>query len=248
MKGTAIHFSGGKDSLALLHMFQQERDGIRVYFADTGAVYPHVSAFVASTCERLGYELVVVAPPIPLAEWHARAGLPSDIVPGEMTVDLAPFLTEKPATRLQSYASCCGAMVWRPMYERMLADRIQLVIRGSKRTDKLFFAPDGYVDDNGIRYMMPLQDWSDEAVFAFLKARGAGLAKHYDEINASLDCSLCTAFQGHTGAAAKLRWTREHYPELWPELARRLRLVQGVVDDERAGIRAAFAVLEEAPC
>lgn len=50
----------------------------------------------------------------------------------------------------------------------------------------------------------------------------------------------CTAFLNHSGAAARLRWTRTHYPDAWPTVAARLALVRGIVTAESALIDEAM--------
>lgn len=236
----AIHFSGGKDSTALLHLLKDRRGELTVYFGDTGAVYPHVSRFVRDTCDRLGFTLKVVTPPIPIDGFHTRFGLPSDIVPVEASIQMQPYIADKRSHLLQSPLSCCGAMVWAPLQAAMLADGITTVYRGSKRADGHVGVADGFVDENGIAWRSPLWAWSDDDVFAFLRQAGAVLPEHYVEVNASFDCMTCTAFLNHSGAAARLRWTRAHYPDAWPAIAARLALVRGIVTAENALIDEAM--------
>jgi phosphoadenosine phosphosulfate reductase len=231
---SAIQFSGGKDSAALLHMLKDRRSEMTVYFGDSGAVYPHVLRFVRETCEQLGFPLRIVVPAMPINEFQARFGLPSDILPVEASAQMQPYIADKRAVLLQSPLTCCAAMVWRPMQEAMLADGITDIYRGSKKVDGHVGVPDGHVDAHGITYHSPLWEWSDAEVFTFLERQGAALPEHYRVVNSSFDCLTCTAFLNHPGAAGRLRWTQAHYPQSWPQIAARLTMVRDVVAAETA--------------
>lgn len=241
----ALHFSGGKDSLAVLYLLRGELADITVYFGDTGAVYPHVVKFVRDTCEKLGARLKVVAPPVPIREFQATHGLPSDIVPVEASAQMSVYSKTDQPVKIQSIFSCCGAMVWKPLSEAMIADGITTVIRGSKACDQYVGVPDGHVDERGIVYQSPIWNWSDEDVFQYLKEVGADLPEHYAEVNNSFDCYLCTAFLTHSGAAERLRYTKKHYPKQWKELEMRARVVRHIVDRERGRLNEAFSVVDE---
>ena len=235
----ALQFSGGKDSAALLYRARPWLDRITVFFADTGAVYPHVRDFVEQTCLKLGARLEVVSPPRHVKEHIDAAGLPSDLVPVESTLEMQPMLRERKPQLVQSYIACCGAMIWQPLERAIREAGFSVVLRGSKRPDaRVGVGPSHW--ERGVEYRSPLWDWSDERVMAYLRREGVRLPTHYAHIPDSLDCWLCTAHLAHHGIA-KLRWTREHYPALWPELQRRFARLAATLDAERAAISSALA-------
>lgn len=240
----AIQFSGGKDSLAVLYLMRDSLAGMTVYFGNTGIVYPHMVQFVRDTCKKLGAHLKEVSPGFPIGEFHRRAGLPADIVPVEASSAMQPFISAKRPFLLQSSLTCCAAMLWKPLDDALVADGITDVYRGSKAADGHVGVPDGYKDDRGITYHSPIWDWTDADVFAYLKEVGAEMPEHYGEVNNSFDCIFCTAFLNHAGAAARLRWTKDKYPEVWPEIEGRLKIVKGVLDRERDEIDAALSVAD----
>lgn len=239
-----LQFSGGKDSLAVLYLLRDRLDSITVYFGDTGIVYPHMRRFVEATCRKLGARLKIVKPPVDILAFHATRGLPTDILPVEASSEMRHLMKPTNTPLLQTSISCCSAMLWGPMQNAMREDGVTTVIRGSKACDVRVGVPDGYVDECGVTYKSPIWDWTDDDVFSYLKEVGAELPEHYAEVNNSFDCLLCTAFLNHDGAAERIAYTRKHYPELWPELAKRLNLVRSIIDTERQSIDDAFKVAE----
>lgn len=235
----ALQFSGGKDSLALLHLARPYIDRITVFFGDTGAIYPHVFEFVVETCKELGAKLVIVDPPLNVIDYTNQYGLPSDIVPVNATHDMARWMPVKPKQLIQASLSCCGQMVWRPMMAAIEKAGLNIVLRGSKSTDPHVTVPDGYVE-NGTEYRSPLWDWTDEDVLSYLKDKK--MPKQYPEIVDSMDCWVCTAHMGGKYAGAKLEFAKKNYPELWPEIERRIRAVRETVRTETAVIETALAV------
>ena len=230
----AIQFSGGKDSLALLHLWRENlRDPrVTVLFSDTGAVYPHVAEFVWQTCADLGARLEIVRPDEGIRAYHAREGLPADILPVWNTADLAPVLRDR-RPLLQSVMRCCGAMLLAPMDRAIRQGGYTDVIRGAKASDKRRGVAPGYVED-GITYWSPLWDWDDERVFEYLETVGATLPRHYPAVIDSLDCHLCPAHMGFGSGRQKLAWTREHCPDLWPELRDNVRAVHEILMAEHS--------------
>lgn len=227
-----LQFSGGKDSLATLYLARPFLDRITVMFGDTGGTYPHLVQFVTDTCAKLGAELLLVEPPMPVAEYTEAYGLPSDIVPAWTTHGMAEMLSDKPRQLLQSPMSCCSRMLLEPLYRAVLKTGAKLVIRGAKKTDKRVGVPPGFVDAIGITYTSPIWDWSDDEVFAYLKKEGAELAPHYADVKDSLDCWICTGHMPYSDAAKKLAYTKTNYPELWPILQERLNRVAATVKTE----------------
>jgi phosphoadenosine phosphosulfate reductase len=134
-------------------------------------------------------------------------------------------------------------MLWKPLDDALIADGITDVYRGSKAADGHVGVSDGYKDERGITYHSPIWGWTDDDVFAYLKEVGAAMPEHYGTVNNSFDCIFCTAFLNHNGAGERLRWTRKKYPEVWPELEGRLKLVREILDDERAAVDDALSVV-----
>lgn len=224
-KTTIICFSGGKDSLACLYTMRDHVDECIVYFGDTGTVFPHMLDFVHKTCDRLAVDLKIIRPSISMQEQTNFRGYPVDILPIDMTIELEPVLSKKYPYRLQSRHECCWLNVWKPVYDAIIESGIKNVIRGAKNSDTKRGVGPVYTNGNGITFYNPIWDWTDRDVFTYLENIGAPLADHYKEINVSFDCWLCTAYLNDPGADGRIKYVKEHYPDLWPILQERLMTV-----------------------
>lgn len=233
-----LQFSGGKDSTALLYFMRPRLHEITVLFAETGATFPHLVKHIYDTCEKINANLVIVKPSIDVFEHTRIYGLPADMVPVEASAAMAQFMNPPPPQLLQSYMHCCGAMLWEPMLKYTKEYGVDLVLRGSKKCDRRVGAGP-IVEVDGVTYESPLWDWSDEDVLTYLKEQGASLPEHYEQINDSLDCWLCTAHLAHHGDE-KMKYIRENYPDLWPVVSERMTRVKTVLSDEMARIDPAF--------
>jgi phosphoadenosine phosphosulfate reductase len=240
-----LQFSGGKDSLAALYLARPLLDRIVVMFGDTGGTVPHLLEYVHDVCADLGAKLQVVSPPLPVAEYTRMFGYPSDVVPIWTMNELQPFLREPPRYKLQSTMTCCSNMLLGPMQAAVMASDIRLVIRGAKEADARRGVAPGYIDKHGVEYTSPIWDWTDEQVFAYLKEQGAELAPHYDEVKDSMDCWLCTGHLPYGDGRNKLNFIKKHYPTLWPELERRLRIVKDTVTEGVASMDDALGILTD---
>lgn len=239
-----LQFSGGKDSTALLHMARPWLDKISVYFVDTGATFPHVMEFITETCDRLGARLTFIKPEITINEYIEKAGLPADIVPVESDAQFMGYLNDVPAVRLQPYSRCCSAMIWQPMDRAVKMSGATLVLRGSKAFDGRRGVPSGHIE-GGIEYASPLWDWSDSDVMGYLKAEGIMLPYHYNRVNESLDCTICTAHLAHNGTD-KMRFLRSDYPEIAADVKGRLGLIRDEVARQVDRVLPAFDAIGEA--
>src|SRR5262249_18785421 len=97
--------------------------------------------------------------------------------------------------------------------------------------------------ENGVTYDSPLWEWSDGDVYAYLKEQSVMLPDHYGAINDSLDCWICSAHLAHHGDE-KMRYIREHYPDLWPIVADRVSTVRSVLASELRRIHSALSEVQ----
>ena len=207
----ALHFSGGKDSLAVVQLLANQLDRVTIYHGDTGDQLPEQQASVAYV-EALAPHFVRIRSDV--RGWIKTNGLPSDLVPyashpigralGQETVPIVPRY------------DCCWENIMRPLLERTRADGCTLLIRGTKRCDAPAFPfLSGDVDPvTGIEFWYPLEHWTDHDVLAFLRNSGAPVPPYYDAgLKGAPDCAHCTAWLDEGRGA----YLKAHHPEIWRE-------------------------------
>ncbi len=130
-KKAVLAFSGGKDSLVCLHLCRDYRDKIDVCFVDTGATFPHMTAFVRKATE--GFNFVELKSD--QAAWIKQYGLPSDMVPIANSVwrDLAA--PDPPKTVLQPWTNCCSKLRFQPLRRSALPLTADAAGRGPPRPE-----------------------------------------------------------------------------------------------------------------
>jgi 3'-phosphoadenosine 5'-phosphosulfate sulfotransferase (PAPS reductase)/FAD synthetase len=180
-----------------------------------------------------------VNPGISLEEYHAFAGLPSDLVPAWSTLEGASLLPEFERSRqlLQSGLACCRNMLWNPLEQAVRASGTTLVLRGSKGTDDHVTAQSGTVSD-GIEYISPLWEWTDAQVMEYLRKEGVELPMHYAEgLGNAPDCHCCTAWGNTSSEIARVRFTRKYYPQEFQALRDRMLRVRAAIQEEQHRIQ-----------
>ena len=204
-KNVAFQFSGGKDSLALVHVLRPHWDRLTLYHVDTGDLLPEVREIVD------GVEAMVpsfVRIETQAADWNERFGLPSDLVPSSCTpLGVKIGMSDR---RLVDRFECCAFNIMVPMHNAALKDGCTLVIRGTKRADmKRLPAEDG---PTGLGYdlWLPLLDWSDADVFAYLREVGAPICRVYENGVQSPECATCPAWWNEGRAA----YLAKYHPDL----------------------------------
>lgn len=224
----ALHFSGGKDSLALVYLLRPHWDRLTLYHVDTGDLLPEVVEIV-DQIESLVPRFIRIE--TRAADWHQRFGLPSDLVPTTST----PFglMIGLAKRRLVDRFDCCGANIMAPMHDRMLADGINLVIRGTKRSDMPRLPAENGPTGAGYDLWLPLLEWSDDDVFAYLREVGAPICRVYENGVQSPECATCPAWWSEGRAA----YLAKHHPVLSAAYQIKLALVAAEVAPHWANLQ-----------
>lgn len=219
-KRIAVFFSGGKDSLACVYLLREFLDRLTIYHADTGDQLPEVRECVAAV-EAFAPNFVRVQTDV--ARWIEEHGLPTDLLP--YAHHLLGQLTYNSKTRLVSRFDCCLANLMVPLWRRAVeADGCTLVVRGNRRSDfERMPALDGEVH-NSVELYYPLQDWTDEQVFNFLRAHGVTVSRIYEHMGHMVDCASCPAWWNERRGA----YLRQHHPAKYRIYDRRL---QQIIDE-----------------
>jgi phosphoadenosine phosphosulfate reductase len=224
----ALSFSGGRDSLACVHLLREYLDRITIYHNDTGDMLPETRELVAEV-EAFSPHFVRIETDV--AGWIHDNGLPSDL----LTFSAHPLglLFGDRKTRLVHRYDCCFANRMAPLLERIVADGNTLLIRGTRRSDvPMLPAEDG---NRGalLELYLPLQEWSAADVDGFLASKGVKLPRVYQYMPHSPDCARCPAWWSEQRGA----YLREFHPDLWRDYDARLQLIINEVAPSLAALR-----------
>lgn len=193
MRKSVLHYSGGIDSLACLFKLRDEWDSLTVMWCNTGAAYPSTVEHM-QTIAKLGPKFEIITSNQP--DNIARLGFPVDLVPVDATV-IGHQLSGEPGVVFQSRYECCARNIWGPLMRATLEGGYQRVYRGQRLNDTRR-APfrSGFVDEFGIEYVLPIEDWTRERVFQFCEEACPELIPvSYDEgEKTGRDCWDCTAY------------------------------------------------------
>lgn len=226
----ALQFSGGKDSLACLYALRPFLEHIVVYWTNTGDAIPETKAVVDSVREWLPRFVEIGAD---VMRWKQDNGMPSDVVTARShSIGMAYGMG---AMRLSNRFDCCTQNLMLPMHQRMLADGVEMVIRGTKLCDTGTVPSDGAFGEYEV--YLPLRDWSHAEVFSFLEDMNVPLTSVYDEFEDSHisapECLHCTAWWED----GKQRYLEKHHPHVLMEY-------RASLDAVRQELRRSLVVLD----
>jgi len=219
---TALLFSGGKDSLACLYLNKHRWNNLIVIWVNTGAVYPEMQAYMDGWKEKLPFFWEVKSNQ---PDQIARNGWPVDVLPVNNSA-LGKQVTGETGQLMQAYLACCAENIWLPVHNAVLSSGVKYVIKGQRLADgRKSTSRNGDIVD-GVQYIMPIETWSDEDVFDYLKSVGAELAPGYNQgEKTGRDCWDCTAYLDEN------RKRIENLPkERKMEIKRRLGIIKDAID------------------
>lgn len=224
----AIQFSGGADSTAMLWLLRPLWARATVYWLNTGDNLPEAAAWVSLVRQVVPNFVEVASPREQVIAMH---GMPADAVPSVSTP--GGRMVGGPVPALQDRLDCCYRSLMLPLHERMIRDRVSLLVRGQKDSDEMK-SPirSGEVID-GFEVLYPLESWSHDDVMAFLRANELPILPVYHHGKNLPDCVTCPAWTDDRRAAL--------LAERHPDLARKYRNNLMTV---RAGIAAALANMD----
>lgn len=208
----ALCISGGKDSMATLHHLWPLLDRVTVYWSNPGDPDPYTTAMMAMVAESVP-KFVEVRGDV-LAD-RAEFGHPSDVVPVSMTKMMAIGMKDKPALLVRLTMDCCHKNQMVPLYLRLIEDGVTMIIRGQKSKDEYIntHVSDGSVIE-GMTFMHPLEDETDESVIAYLKEHQPNFLHRWyedDLSKGSIDCLSCTGWWDEIGEG----YLQTYYPEVF---------------------------------
>ena len=215
---TAIFFSGGKDSLALLHMYRAVRDGMYVIWANPGAPYASTVKMMDEWRAKLPHFIEVNGNQPQHIE---RYGYPVDVLPINYGAQAKALYGSDSDVKLQSYLDCCAANLWQPVALEVKRLGVKRVICAFRRDESYDNMTRGDTVIDGVEYIFPLMTWTEAEVFAYLKEHSVALPEEYARgEKKSRDCWNCTAWLHED-----VERIRNLPPEQRTEMKRRLTII-----------------------
>ncbi|MBX9746450.1 MAG: phosphoadenosine phosphosulfate reductase family protein [Hyphomonadaceae bacterium] len=198
-----IAFSGGKDSIALAHLFRPWRNRVRLLWVNTGYMAPHMVEFVRGHARE--FTLTEITGPPILENW-SRCGPPSEVVEPKRSVSLGgdPAAATVAAFRagtaletgrvVQTLHTCCGANKMAPLLEYVHAASPCVLAHGERldESNGLAVLPQHTHADDVIS-IAPLWNWTQADVLTYLSEAGIALPAQYAEWVNSIECLICPA-------------------------------------------------------
>lgn len=214
-----LAFSGGKDSMACLHLMRGSLD--YAIYVDTGKSYPETNALVAYASNL-----------VPMITVHSdrdiqneREGIPADVVPIDWT-RIGQLLTTKKATTIQSHVECCFENIAYPLLLKAKQIGATEIVYG-QRNDEAHKSTTRNGDIvEGIVRLQPIEDWTSSQVLAYLATK-MEVPAHYSIKHSSLDCYDCTAFR--KDSHDRVAFTARHYPQMHREYLERSVLLNEAI-------------------
>ncbi len=218
-----LQFSGGKDSLACLHLARPFWDRLTVVWVNTGDAFPETLAQMSAVRTMVPHFFEAKSDqPAQIA----RAGWPSDVVSVSATA-FGRHVSGETGPILQGYPACCGHNIWAPMQAAIAALGATLIIRGVRANDPRRGREEPGAVIDGVEFCFPLWNWTAEDVFDCLKSKCVALPDHYRYTKTSLDCQHCTAYLDEN--AEKMRYISMMHPEVSKEVQKRLKTIRSIV-------------------
>lgn len=231
-----LHFSGGKDSLAILNLCKSHLDRILIVHLDTGARLPHMDSFIREAVERVGGTLKIIRPEILQPDSIRIFGLPLDIAPLRQTIMYKAFGENR--IKLQSSFDCCMRVRWAPMEAFTNEYKPTLVITGKRKSDPSITQASGFVH-NGVESFLPINNWTANQVMSYLQENKIPMPPGYPA--GTCDCWNCTSQDDIN----ELMFLKTFYPLLYRELFADSQAVFGIVKNRLAGVEKIWATCEE---
>lgn len=190
----ALQFSGGKDSLAVLHLLKPYWDKLTVYYCNPGDPFPETTKQMEDVSKLVPNFSYIEGRRREVAKVYGR---PTDILPVGNSYYGRNFAGDGGLPMLDRY-SCCSMSFMEPLHERMVLDGVTLIIRGQRNEDKNKSPIRSGMKMMGFEFMFPIEAWSEEDVFKFLNDNQIELPEFYKAgMKSAPDCMGCTAWLEH---------------------------------------------------
>ena len=226
----ALMFSGGRDSLACLHLIKDYLDKTILIWVNTGAAFPEIIEMMKVIRSSVPNFLEVQTDqPASIA----KHGYPADIVPISYS-SYGQACTKSKPIKIRSYMECCHDNFWKPADDTARKLGVTAIVRG-QRSDEAHRSPFKSGDTfDGIEYYFPIKDWDNSKVTKFLEANNVEITERLSMAHSSLDCWNCTAYCGDS--KERMKYIKKFHPEKHKEVTSIIRQISQAVALDMAGI------------
>lgn len=206
--------------MCCLYLMLPYLDQVTVYWLNSGDIFPETREVIEHVRGMIPHFVEISSDVNAVIAQH---GLPSDLVPANST--FLGQIIEPNGEPLQQRYDCCYRTVMEPMQRRMIDDGITLIVRGQKNADKGKGPCRSGDQAEGFEVLYPVEDWSVEDVFTYLRGVGAPISRVYESMPTTPECMVCSAWW-EDGRAAYLK---QYHPEKYQEYRHRLERIRVVV-------------------
>ena len=231
---TVFQFSGGKDSLACLHLLKPRWNDILVVWANTGAAFPEVIELMDEVRSIVPHFHEVRSDVLDDVE---RNGIPVDVMP-IVNTKFGKAIASNNGLMMRSWIECCGRNLWTPMQQAMETIGATRIIRGQRLTESYKSTVRNGDVINGITYEMPIQNWSEEQVYKYLHDNGIPIPSYYDYTRTSLGCWNCTAYMDEE--VGRIKYMKKNHPEKYQVVLKNLWAIDSAVKGQMKHLEAAL--------
>ncbi|ODT85351.1 MAG: hypothetical protein ABS69_00835 [Nitrosomonadales bacterium SCN 54-20] len=210
-----LAFSGGKDSMACLHLLAGSLDC--AIYVNTGKAYPETSRMV----EYASGIVPIITVHANQDEQNKREGLPADVVPVNWT-RIGQMVTGRKEVLIQNYLSCCWENIGIPLLAKAKEIGADEIVYGQRNSESHKSTSRNGDTVDGITRLHPIENWTDDQVMEYLATK-MEIPEHYSIKHSSLDCYDCTAYRKNSHD--RVEFMRKSYPEMYQEYSRRIDLL-----------------------
>jgi len=222
----ALMFSGGKDSLACLHLVKDYLDKVLVVWVNTGANFPEIEQMMREVKSIVTHfhEIKTNQP-----ESIKSKGYPVDVVPVNYTL-LGQSVTSIKDFKVRSYFECCSENFCIPCDAEMRKLGVTGIIRGQRNSEG-HRAPikSGHIE-NGIEYYLPIESWKDSEVIDYLRSKDVVINERLSMAHSSLDCWNCTAYMAES--AERFKYIKKNHPSKYESIVEIVKKIDNVITAE----------------
>jgi len=208
LKRPYVSFSGGKDSLVILHLIRKESPDIPVLYVDQGMEYPDTYDYVGKIQKEWDLNLTWEYPEMNLWELYDKGGF------------LNPDKPTDPLIR-KRFSNTVFYDPIKHFSDRINADGFFMGLRADESHDrKLNYLTRGfaYKKADGLTAVQPIADWSVKDVWAYITSNELPYNPIYDKTKFEERNKLRVAPFGLGGWHVSLGsyvFMKYYYPELW---------------------------------